>query len=166
MVLSSTCKISSAPTIEGHIQGNVASLGGTFNICPNTVFKPVVSTFQICQLEIDPMESASCVQRCVNNRVINCAGTKIRNRATTGGAAGRKVGETSDIESYGFVVRSVQKMFKIIPNYSTHLANVIGRFKKKIKVQKQRPLFAAPQRRRVELLRLVKIMASEFPTSR
>ena len=140
------------PTSEGHIQVNIASLGGTFKICPYTVFKPMVSTFQICQLEIDPMESASCVQRCVNNRVINCAGTKIRNRPTTGGAAGRKVGETFDIESYEFVARRVSKMFKIIPNYSAHLANIIGRFQKNIKVQKQRPVFAASQRRRVELL--------------
>ena len=57
-------------------------------------------------------------------------------------------------------------MFKIIPNYSAHLANIIGRFQKNIKVQKQRPVFAATQRRRVELLRLVKIMVGEIPTSR
>ncbi len=57
-------------------------------------------------------------------------------------------------------------MFKIIPIYSAHLGNVIGRFLKNIKVQKERPLFAAPQRRRVELIRLLKIIAEEIPTSR
>ena len=57
-------------------------------------------------------------------------------------------------------------MFKIIPNYSTHLANIIGRFQKNIKVQNQRPVFAAQQRRRVELVRLLKIMASEIQTTR
>ena len=142
---------------------NIASLGGTFNICPYTIFKPVVSAFRNSKLEIDPMVCSLCVLLCVNERWVDCGGAKIRNWHTTGGAAGRKVGETSEIETYGIVSRSVPKMFKIIPNYSTHLANIIGRFQKNIKVQKQRPLFAAPQRRRVELLRLLKIMASEIP---
>ena len=126
----------------------------------------MVSDFQIRQLQIAPIDSSHCVRLCVNERWINCGGTTIRNRPITDGAAGRKVGETSEIETLGIVVRSAQKMFKIIPNYSAHLANIIGRFQKKIKVQKQRPLFAATQRRRVELLRLVKIMVGEIPTSR
>ena len=64
------------------------------------------------------------VQRCVNKLEVNCGGTMIRNRATTGGAAGRKVRETSEIESYGIVARSVQKLLKVIPICSDQFANV------------------------------------------
>ena len=116
------------PIIEGHIQGDTASLCGTFNICPYTVFKPGVSNFLIRQLELDPMDSSFCVLLCVNKRLVNCGGAKIKNRFTTDGAADRKVVGTFDIESYEFVATSVPKMFKIIPNYSAHLANIIGRF--------------------------------------
>ena len=112
------------------------------------------------------MDSSFCVLLCVNKRRVNCGGAKIKNRSTTDDAANWKVSETSGIESYEFVARSVPKMFKVIPNYSAHLANIIGRFQENIKVQKQRPVFAASQHRRVELLRLLKIMASEIPTSR
>ena len=112
------------------------------------------------------MVCSSCVLLCVNERWVDCGGAKIRNRLITDGAAGRKVGGTSDIKSYEFVARSVSKMFKITPNYSAHLANIIGRFQKNIKVQNQRPVFAASQRRRVELVRLLKIMAGEIQTTR
>ena len=55
------------------------------------------------------------------------------NRHITDGVTGLKVCGTSDIESYGIVARSVTKMFKIISIHSAHLANVIGRFLKKLK---------------------------------
>ena len=154
------------PISEGHIQWIIASLGGTFNICPITIFKSRVSAFRISQLELDPMDSPLCVRLCVNKRELNCGGATIRNRAIAGGAAGRKVGGTSEIESYGIVTRSVQKMFKIIPIYSDHWEKIMGRFLKNIKGQKQRPLFTAPRRRRVELVPLLKIMASEIQTTR
>ena len=98
------------------------------------------------------MVCSLCVLLCVNKCYVDCGVDKIRNQHISGDAAGRKVGGTSDIESYEFVARRVSKMFQIIPNFSAHLANIIGRFQKNIKVQKQRPVFAASQRRRVELL--------------
>ena len=107
-----------------------------------------------------------CVLLCVNDRWVNCDGSNLMNRPTTDGTAGRKALGNSGIESYGYVAWSVPKMFKIIPIYSDHLANIIGRFLKNIKVQKQRPLFTALRRRRVELVPLLKIMVSEIQTTR
>ena len=101
------------PIIEGNIQGHISSLCGTFNICPYTVFKPGVSNFQNCQLEFDRPVCSSCVLLCVNEREVDYGGANIRNRRTTDGAAGRKVGETSDIESYGFVAKSSVKCLKL-----------------------------------------------------
>ena len=72
------------------------------------------------------MDSVLIVLLCVNNRWVDCGGAKIMNRPTTDGAAGRKVGGTVGIESYGFVAGSVRKMFKIIPICSTYVANSIG----------------------------------------
>ena len=83
------------------------------------------------------------VQRYVDKLEVDCGGVKIRNLATTGGAAGRKVGGTSEIESYGIVARSVQKLFKIISICSDQLANVTGRFEKNFKVQKERSMLTA-----------------------
>ena len=68
----------------------------------------------VSQLELDPVDSTSCVLLCVNERWVNCGGATIRNPHIADGAADWKVGGTSEIESYGFVARSVQKMFKII----------------------------------------------------
>ena len=50
------------------------------------------------------------VQRCVNKLEVDYGGAMIMNQATTDGTINRKVNGTSEIESYGIVARSVQKI--------------------------------------------------------
>ena len=69
---------------------------------------------------------------CVNKRWVDYGGAKVKNQHIIDDATGRKVDGTVEIEIYGFVARSVPKMFKIIPICSAHVANIIGRLQKKL----------------------------------
>ena len=64
------------------------------------------------------------------------------------------------------VIEEISKIPERNASTPAKLREQTKRFEKNFKVQKQRSLLAASHRRRVELIRLLKIMASEFPTSR
>ena len=135
---------------ESRARGVTASAGGTFNNCPYTNLKPTVSAIRISKLEFDRHARLFCVQRCVHERWAGYGGARGGIRRTTDGAAGRKVGRTLKITTQLFSARSVNNRLKRPQRCSTQSAIIIIRFAKNIHFQKQRSVFEALRRRRVE----------------